>query len=101
METNKKTKINALYGFAANKQKLKRAIGYALSLISFQEVGMGPDENLQIVREIVFDIRKLCEKETGIILEGYPTQFLKDNKKLLKEEKLPYTLIKIFKEGKE
>ena len=81
------------------KNKL-RAIGYALSLVSFQEVGIGPDENLQRVREIVNGIIELCRIETGIELTNYPTEFLKENKELLMNKKLPYTLVKIFENEK-
>jgi hypothetical protein len=83
-----------------DEEKLKgRAIGYALSLLCFQEVGAGEDKFLGDVREIVAKIIKLCEEETGIKLNGYPTEFLKENKKFLMENKLPYTLLKITKEN--
>ena len=91
METkNKQTKEET--------EKQKRAIGYALSLVCIQEVGIGPDKNLGMVRQIISEIISLCEDETGIELEGYPTQFLKDNKELLMGEKIPYTLIRMVKE---
>ena len=78
----------------------KRAIGYALSLVCFQEVGMGADKFLNDVRNIVSDIQILCEAETGIKLKGYPTEFLRENEKILMNEKLPYTLISMVKEKK-
>jgi len=81
--------------------KKKRALGYALSLVAFQEVGIGPDESLSEVKEVVAKIRAICEYETGIKLEGYPTKFLEENKKLLMNEKLPYTLLSMVKENKE
>ena len=81
-------------------ERKKRAIGYALSLVCFQEVGMGNDEELGNVREIVAEIIALCNRETGIELESYPVEFLKDNKELLLNEKLPYTLLKIVEERK-
>lgn len=68
------------------QENKKRAIGYALCIVSFQEVGAGPDENLGEVREIVARIRTLCKSETGILLEGYPVDFLKENKELTRKE---------------
>ena len=56
------------------------------SIVSFQEVGAGPDKNLNEVRDIIAKIRTLCENETGILLEGYPTEFLKDNKEIVRKE---------------
>ena len=82
-------------------QKKERAIGYALSLLCIQEVGIGLDEDLFIIRKIVRDIKDLCFKETKIKLTSYPVEFLKENKELLKNKKLPYTLIKIFEDNKQ
>ena len=76
------------------EKKLKRAIGYAASLVFFQEVGMGPDENLPQVNHTVESIQDLCFRETGIRMEGYPTEFLKEHQDLLMTEKLPYFMKK-------
>lgn len=72
----------------ANKRKLeviqknnkRRVLGYALSLVAFQEVGAGEDKFLNDVREIVLRIRELCKSETGIEIIGYPTDFIKANR---------------------
>ena len=69
-----------------NKQELKirnkeRAIRYAMSLVIFQEVGIGPDQNLFTVRQTVSYIQQLCKTETGITLESYPVDYVKENKK--------------------
>jgi len=82
------------------KEKTIRAIRYALSIIDFQEVGMGPDRNLSKVKSIVADIVDLCEDETGIKLENYPTEFLKNNSKLIKENKITSYTLKMIMEDK-
>ena len=91
METNK----------IKDKEKAKvRALRYALSLVCFQEVGMGEDENLGIVRGIVNNIKYLCKNETGIEISGYPIDFIKDNlRKVI--ELLPFTLIKFKRDFQE
>jgi len=70
-----------------------RALGYALSLVAFQEVGAGEDKFLGDVREIVFKIRELCKQETGEELVSYPTEFIKANAKEIKEN---YPFLKNF-----
>lgn len=76
------------------KENLKRALKYALSLVAFQEVGMGEDKNLQLVRETAHNLMWLCKDETGIELSSYPTDFIKENKKEVLGL-LPFTLIKL------
>ena len=78
-------------------EKLKRALKYALSLVAFQEVGAGPDENLSIVKGIVSDLQYLCILETGIELVSYPTRFIKENKKEVMKL-MPFTLVTMAKE---
>ncbi len=75
------------------KDRRKRALGYALSLVAFQEVGAGEDKFLGDVREIVYRIRELCQQETGEELESYPIEFLKSNAKEIKEN---YPFVKNF-----
>ncbi len=75
------------------KEQRRRALGYALSLVAFQEVGAGEDKFLKDVREIVFKIKELCREETGTDLEGYPIEFLQTNAKEIKEN---YPFIKNF-----
>ncbi len=65
--------------------KRKKALGYALSLTAFQDVGMVEYDFLGDVREIVFKIQDLCKRETGYELESYPIEFLKTNAKEIKE----------------
>ncbi len=103
-----KNQTNALKGGDENpvnrtsklNDKQRRALKYAMSLCSFQEAGMGPDENLQTVRNIVSEIQGLCLSETGIKLESYPVDFIKsllDEKNVL--EYLPMTIQRIAKIG--
>lgn len=72
-------------------ENMKRAMGYALTLVQFQEIGAGPDKNLTIVRAIARELVNLCKDETGIELDTYPTQFLRDNKELTLKN-IPYTV---------
>jgi len=66
------------------KENNKRALQYAKSLVAFQEVGMGPDENLERVRMIVYEIISVCKDETGIKLDSYPIEFVKTFKEKTK-----------------
>ena len=75
------------------KDPKERALRYALSLVVFQEVGVGDDRNLGDVRNIVDSIRWVCKEETGVELSGYPTDYLNENLKEL-IELLPYGLKK-------
>jgi len=59
--------------------KQKRALKYAMSMLAIQEVGMGPDKNLSLIRQVVEDIKHLCISETGIELNGYPNEFVKEH----------------------
>jgi len=78
------------------ERKAKRAAGYAVALVAFQEVGAGPDEHLAIVQNVASKIRFLCKAETGIELESYPTQYVKDH---IEDCKKSMYFLKNFKEG--
>lgn len=83
------------------KDKKARALKYALSLIAFQDIGIGPDKNLGIVREISAGIQHLCKDETGIELpNSYPIDFVKENKEEVMKL-LPFTLVELAKVKKE
>jgi hypothetical protein len=74
------------------EQAKERALRYALSLVAFQEVGAGKDENLQTVRNVVENIRQLCKDETGIEISGYPFDFIQSNARAVIEF-LPHSLL--------
>lgn len=75
------------------EDKQIRAYGYALSLVAFQEVGMGEDKFLGDVRAIAGAIRSLCQSETGIPLDSYPIEFLKEHAKEIRKH---YPFVKNF-----
>lgn len=58
----------------------KRALKYAKVLVAFQEIGAGPMESLSRVKEAMELIREVCHEETGIMLDSYPVDFVKNYK---------------------
>lgn len=52
------------------QEKKSRAFKYALALTAFEEVGAGADDNLQIAREVVYNLKRLCLSETGYVIEN-------------------------------
>lgn len=64
-----------------NKDKLSRAYKYAKALVAFQNIGEGLDSNLKTVREVSYLMRWLCESETGVVLDTYPTDFVRQYEK--------------------
>lgn len=87
---NKLTSFGEPYKLTAKEKKV-RVLRYALSLVTFQEVGAGADENLKDVKNVASTIQNLCFIETGINLESYPIDYLNKNfNKVL--ELLPYKI---------
>lgn len=62
-------------------EKRQRAYRWAKALVAFQNVGAGPDNTFAVMLRIKHLVITACKEETGIELDSYPTEFVKEHER--------------------
>lgn len=48
-----------------------RAFAYALACAAINDIGAGADENLYKIKEVIGELMRICEHETGFSIDQY------------------------------